>query len=222
LQSKSTPTPANPVKTAKKASKKGILPSQTAKESPSNLTKLTAPSLPAGVSPILTTTTLYPALTLLTLRLLTSSFPTTPFPLTLYTTLKSLSPQSRILALNVHFYNTLLTHTWTIYSSLQEITALLAEMQTSGIDFNGDTYNLIRSIEEERWTQFNTGDGDRGKEWWLRAEQVRRFGGLMEWKQIVAVRLQEQGMGHLLAEREYSSDLQAMRERVAEEPRVWL
>ena len=95
-------------------------------------------------------------------------------------------------------------------------------MQTSGIDFNGDTYNLIRSIEEERWTQFNTGDGDRGKEWWLRAEQVRRFGGLMEWKQIVAVRLQEQGMGHLLAEREYSSDLQAMRERVAEEPRVWL
>lgn len=220
-----TPTPN--IEVHKKPSKKSKKPKDSkahiSNESASTLTTLTAPTLPPGVSPILTTTTLYPTLTLLAFHLLTSSFSMTPFPLTLYTSLKSLSPPSRILGLNVHFYNAFLTHVWTSYSSLSDITFLLSEMEASGVDCDGSTYTFIRSIEEERWTQFNRGEGNKGKDWWLRPEQVRRFAEMMKWKQIIAVRLQEQGMGHLLAEREYSSDLQAMGEGViAESPRVWL
>ena len=68
----------------------------------------------------------------------------------------------------------------------------------------------------------NTGEGTRGEEWWLRPEQMRRFPTLMEWKQVVATRLQEQGMGHLLAEREYGSESSETQSTMAERPKVWL
>ena len=193
---------------------------------PSVKTKVATPALPPGVSPLSTVTILYPALTLLALRLFTTHHPTTPFPVSMYNHIITSSPQSRILGLNVHFYNTLLQHIWDIYSDLKWIAALLSEMQGSGVEFDGTTYTTIQGIEAERWTQMNTGEGTRGKEWWLRPEQMRRFPTLMEWKQVVAMRLQEQGMGHLLAEREYDSESwvpeKGTQSAIAERPKVWL
>lgn len=170
-------------------------------------TKHLAPTFPPDVSPLAGITILYPTLTLLALRLFTTHFPTTPFPLSLYTTLKTTSPQSRILGLNVHFYNTLLRHLWDVYSDLHGLTSTLREMQASGVDFDADTYATIRHAEDERWNEFHAKEGSRGLAWWARPDQVRGWQELVLWKGVIAGKLQEQGMGHLLAEREYSQDL---------------
>jgi hypothetical protein len=186
-------------------------------------TKHLARTFPPGVFPLAVITILYPTLTLLALRLFTTHFPTTPFPLSLYTTLKTTSPQSRILGLNVHFYNTLLRHLWDIYSDLHGLTSTLREMQASGVDFDGDTYAIIRHVEDERWNDFHAKEGSRGLAWWGRPDQVRGWQEVMLWKGVIAGKLQEQGMGHLLAEREYSQDLLGEHGRDEKEgPRVWL
>jgi hypothetical protein len=175
-----------------------------------------------GVSPLGVITTLYPTLTLLTLRLFSTHFPTTPFPLSLYTTLKTTSPQSRILGLNVHFYNTLLRHLWDVYSDLHAVGSTLREMQASGVEFDGDTYAVVRQVEDERWNELNLGEGSRGAKWWGRMDQVRGWEGVLAWKGVIEGKLQEQGLGHLLAEREYSRELLGGTESGEAGSRVWL
>lgn len=210
--------------TTKKSSKKQATKKSSMREPPSiPAEKHLAPRIPADIPPLSVVTTLYPTLTLLALRLFTTHFPTTHFPVTLYTTLKTTSPQSRILGLNVHFYNTLLRHLWAIYSDLHGIASTLSEMQSSGVDFDGTTYALIRRIEDERWNELHTGEVSRGTEWWGRPEQMTKYAEVMEWKGLVARRLQEQGMGHLLAEREYSRELLGRSEiDDTDRSRVWL
>jgi hypothetical protein len=209
----------------KKVEKKQVAKQETSNNSPPPTSKADTfvPTFPSGVSPLGVVSTLYPTLTLLAFRLLTTHFPTSPFSLSLYTAIKTTSPQSRILGLNIHFYNTLLRHLWDIYSDLHALTSTLREMQASGVDFDGDTYAVIQNIEEERWNEFHAGEGSRGVAWWGRPEQTRRYQEMLEWKAVVANKLQEQGMGHLLAEREYGSDLLGGRESdEVEGPRVWL
>jgi hypothetical protein len=221
--------PQHTSNSAKNKTKK-VEKKQVAKQEPSNnsppptsKTDTFVPTFPSGVSPLGVVSTLYPTLTLLAFRLLTTHFPTSPFSLSLYTAIKTTSPQSRILGLNIHFYNTLLRHLWDIYSDLHALTSTLREMQASGVDFDGDTYAVIQNIEEERWNEFHAGEGSRGVAWWGRPEQTRRYQEMLEWKAVVANKLQEQGMGHLLAEREYGSDLLGGRESdEVEGPRVWL
>ena len=218
------PQPIGTPKT-KKVGKKQVAKQKTSHNSPPPSPKPDhiLPTFPSGVSPLGAVTTLYPTLTLLAFRLLTTHFPTSPFPLSLYTAIKTTSPQSRILGLNIHFYNTLLHHLWDIYSDLHALTSTLREMQASGVDFDGDTYAIIQNIEEERWNEFHAGEGSRGVAWWGRPEQMRRYQEVLEWKALIANKLQEQGMGHLLAEREYGLDLVGGRASdEVEGPRVWL
>lgn len=221
---------AEPAITAAQSKTKQPLKTKTAKKNPSpessspnTSTNNLTTAFPPGVSPLGVITTLYPTLTLLALRLFTTNFPTTPFPLSLYTTLKTTSPQSRILGLNVHFYNTLLRHLWDVYSDLHAMTSTLREMQASGVDFDGDTYAVVRLVEDERWSELHTEEGSRGVAWWGRMDQMRGWGEVVKWKAVIAGKLQEQGLGHLLAEREYSRELLGeMGSEEPEGPRVWL
>ena len=216
VETVNVPQPIGTPKT-KKVRKKQVAKQETSHNSPRPSPKPDhiVPTFPSGVSPLGAVTTLYPTLTLLAFRLLTTHFPTSPFPLSLYTAIKTTSPQSRILGLNIHFYNTLLRHLWDIYSDLHALTSTLREMQASGVDFDGDTYAVIQNIEEERWNEFHAGEGSRGV--------ARRYQEVLEWKALIANKLQEQGMGHLLAEREYGLDLVGGRASdEVEGPRVWL
>ena len=220
----SQPVSKSAQKQTKKTGKKQAAKQETTNSPPpSPKTDHLVPTFPSGVSPLGVVTTLYPTLTLLAFRLLTTHFPTSLFPLSLYTAIKTTSPQSRILGLNIHFYNTLLRHVWDIYSDLHALTSTLREMQASGVDFDGDTYAVIQSIEEERWNEFHVGEGSRGIAWWGRPEQMRRYQEVLAWKVLVANKLQEQGLGHLLAEREYGQDLLGGRgSDEVEGPSVWL
>lgn len=182
----------------------GIQPPSSAQSTP----------LPSTASPrslaLNLITRLYPACTLLALRLFATHFPTSPYTSTLIPRLRALGPASYVLAANIHLYNTLLSVRWKSHSSLREIASLLAEMERGGVEFDRGTHAFLAAIAHDRARDTRLreddgdddglepvvgGDGGRAQVWWKRPEQEKWFAIVEYWKDLIARRLDAKGEG---------------------------
>ena len=166
--------------------------------------------LPSYIPPLSIISRLYPAALLLALRLFAKHSPTSPFALAILPQVRAQGPASYVLGGTTPFYNTLMKLQWDVYSNLKEIGKLLGEMEKGGIELDAETYQMLVAIGEERWADISRSEaeevpqGARSKAWWERDEQVKRFQKVgIEWKQVIAARLREQGQP--VSEREYGS-----------------
>lgn len=106
--------------------------------------------IPATIPPLPIISTLYPALLLLTLRLLTTHFPLSPYPATLLPTLRTLGLRSYVLGTSTQLYNTLLSHRWAVYSDLKSMDSLLNEMERGGVDFDAETVQILERVRADK------------------------------------------------------------------------
>ncbi|RMZ91273.1 hypothetical protein DV736_g1503, partial [Chaetothyriales sp. CBS 134916] len=184
---------------------------------------LTSTSNPTA-SPLAIVSRLYPAATLLALRLLTKHQPLSPMTSSLLSTIRDLGPTSYVLAANTHFYNTFLFLRWNVSSSLSEICALLSEMERGAVEFDKGTAAFLADVAEEKardlytagnddraaltattMTNLGVGSGERrGAQWWRRQQQEKWWPRIEEWRILIARRLESSGI---------SSDEDGMRER---------
>ena len=204
----------------KTISQKELNNSATEKPSPSP----SILAIPPYIPPLYVISRVYPAALLLALRLFVKHFPTSSLPLALLPEIRSNGATSYVLGASVHFYNTLLSLRWDIYSDLQSIDNLLREMERNGIEFDLGTWEVLAKIGNERSEDLE-GKQIRGKTWWERPTQEKwyqKVGG--EWKGVIAEQLQEQGIGVTTREDDSSAVAWAPRtsKQSAMEQQVWL
>ncbi|RMZ83834.1 hypothetical protein DV737_g1407, partial [Chaetothyriales sp. CBS 132003] len=187
---------------------------------------LTSTANPAA-SPLDIVSRLYPAATLLALRLLTKHQPLSAITSSLLSTIRDLGPASYVLAANTHFYNTFLFLRWNVFSSLSEICALLSEMERGAVEFDRGTATFLADVAEERardlyttrnddraaptamttttTTDIAVGSGERrGAQWWRNQQQEKWWPRIEEWRALIARRLESSGIS--------SSDEDGMKE----------
>ena len=170
---------------------------------------------PPLISSLPILTRIYPSSLLLALRLLTRHHPLSTLTPSLLQHIRSLGSSSYILGTNTHFYNTLLLLRWNTHSSLREVCSLLSEMERGAVEFDRGTVRVLRDVADERWSDLmqhsshvdpefeSVGDGkvvSRGANWWERQEQVQWWPRIEKWRNIIAKRLEEKGMGEVFRE----------------------
>ena len=191
---------------------------------------------PPLISSLPILTRIYPSSLLLALRLLTRHHPLSTLTPSLLPHIRSLGSSSYILGTNTHFYNTLLLLRWNTHSSLREVCSLLSEMERGAVEFDRGTVRVLRDVADERWSDLmqhsshvdpefeSVGDGkvvSRGANWWERQEQVQWWPRIEKWRNIIAKRLEEKGMGEVFREGPSTSP-GAGWETKQKMPEVWL
>ncbi|RMZ82694.1 hypothetical protein DV738_g1450, partial [Chaetothyriales sp. CBS 135597] len=166
---------------------------------------------PTTASPLDIVSRLYPAATLLALRLLTKHQPLSPITSSLLSTIRDLGPTSYVLAANTHFYNTFLFLRWNVSSSLCEICTLLSEMERGAVEFDRGTAAFLADVAEERARDFYTARSDdgagapapdfgvgsgerRGAQWWRKQPQEKWWPRVEEWRLLISRRLDSNGI----------------------------
>ncbi|KAI9830240.1 MAG: hypothetical protein M1819_005767 [Sarea resinae] len=123
----------------------------------------TATPPPPPATPNLSSLTLtYPTILLLSLRHLTTRFPSSPLPATLLATLKSHGPISYVLGATTPLYNTLLAlrlHAGDRHGAAAA-DDLLRDMESGGIEFDEETLEIL---EEMAAPSVGVGGGDAGR-----------------------------------------------------------
>lgn len=208
---------------------------ETARKKKSQRTKTLPFPLPPTTPPLPILSSLFPGLILLTTRLLTTSFPLSPYISLLLPTLRSHGPRSYVLATSTPLYNTLLSHRWDIYSDLNGMTNLLRDMERGGVGFDKDTVAVLegvraawvaetqsKPVKAEAWK----GNGRRDRSWW-EAEVTRKcleeLVGVGGWRgRIMEVLREQRAGGEAIVEREYADSLAAGGDGAEEAPKVWL
>ena len=192
-------------------------PSPIAQESPSGVL-----DIPPYLPPLYVISRLYPAALLLVLRLFVKHFPTSPLSLALLPEIRSNGATSYVLGASVHFYNTLLSLRWDIYSDMQSVDNLLREMERNGIEFDLGTWEVLAKIGNERAEDLS-GKQMRGKLWWQRPQHAKWYQKVgLEWKAVIADRLQERGLGVTTREDDASTPFGAPSRDSSTEQQVWL
>jgi hypothetical protein len=233
------------VKSSKKAKTKSKLTAtakslESQRETALKLLDLTALSTehaqispPPRLDPLKVLSRLYPASLLLALRQLAKHHPLSPHTHRVLPHTRALGPSSYVLGATAPFYNTILLLRWNVYGSLSELCDILDEMQRAAIDADRGTYHFLTDLADERARDLaalgalpptTAGDVDdapppprpREPEWWMLPEQRKSWAKVEEYKRLLALELEEQGMGAVL--REGPSDL--IRGDAA--PQVWL
>ncbi|RMD44818.1 hypothetical protein DV735_g239, partial [Chaetothyriales sp. CBS 134920] len=158
-----------------------------ASRSPVNeaILSLTAATANPTASPLDIVSRLYPAATLLALRLLTKHQPLSPIASSLLSIIRDLGPTSYVLAANTHFYNTFLFLRWNVSSSLSEICMLLGEMERGAVEFDKGTAAFLA-------------------DWWRKQPQEKWWPHIEEWRRLIARRMESNGVS--------SSDEDSMRD----------
>ncbi len=199
------------------------LPSKPHESTPRNepvisMPSSSAPAIPPAtlnISPLPILTRIYPASLLLALRLLTRHYPLSALTPSLLPHVRSLGSSSYVLGTNTHFYNVLLFLRWNTHSSLRELCTLLSEMERGAVEFDRGTYRVLRDVADERWHDLmhqtvgvNQTIEDlageklvsRGAKWWSRQEQAQWWPKVESWRNVVAKKLEEKGMGEVIRE----------------------
>lgn len=142
---------------------------------------------------------LYPAALLYALRLFARNFPSSHFPFNLLPRIRELGHTSYVLGASTQFYNSLMSLKWHRNSPLREIHKLLSEMEQSGVEFDEETYRVIRHIADEREASVTKTKGTvnghmngRDAAWWGRHEQVLWYPRILDWLNVVTDQLSRQ------------------------------
>ena len=160
---------------------------------------------PLPTQDLLTLHTTYPAALLLALRLYITHFPSSPHPFLLLPRIRSLGTTSYVLGASPAFYNSLITLTWMVKSSLREVDALLAEMDRGGVEMDEGTYATVVGIQRERnadmkpprqgrWAggfggRVATTATGRSAGWWKMQEQLLFLPKVFDWLDVIAGRV---------------------------------
>ncbi|KAF2477859.1 uncharacterized protein BDR25DRAFT_299628 [Lindgomyces ingoldianus] len=88
----------------------------------------------------------YPTLLIYAVHLLRRHFPSSPLPLTILPTIKSLGRSSYALGATTALYNLLIRTAWLQHSSYDYIDELLTDMDNGGIEFDLGTLDLLNKI----------------------------------------------------------------------------
>lgn len=91
----------------------------------------------------------YPHHLLTALTTLRTHFPSSPLPLSILPTVKSLGRSSYALGATTALYNALLRTAWLQQSSYPLLTSLLTDMHNGAIEFNTDTLQLLDAVVKE-------------------------------------------------------------------------
>lgn len=91
----------------------------------------------------------YPSFLVIAVRQLRQEFPSSSLSLTILPTVKDLGRGSYVLGASTVLYNELISLAWLTYADLECIEELLQDMDNSGVDFDGNTLELLESIHDE-------------------------------------------------------------------------
>jgi hypothetical protein len=121
--------------------------------------------------------------------LLRAHFPTSPLPLSILPTIKSLGRSSYALGASTSLYNLLLRTAWHQHSSYDIIDELLSDMDNGGIEFDLDTLAILDAVLAE-FASVRRGEmGSSAKLVWdmdMFGEGAKR---LQKWREVIGQRL---------------------------------
>ncbi|KAK5105413.1 hypothetical protein LTS08_001690 [Lithohypha guttulata] len=146
-----------------------ISSSPTSSTSPQPVLVSSLANVPTNTPLLPLITILYPAATLLALRMYAAYLPTSGFALALLPRIKSLGATSYLLAGTSHFFNTLLQLYWEVYSDIDALQSLIRDMRRDGVEYDERTIELLERVPQARrnvMKKDKTDVGDRAREWW--------------------------------------------------------
>ncbi|KAL1959891.1 hypothetical protein VTO42DRAFT_1036 [Malbranchea cinnamomea] len=112
----------------------------------------------------------YPRTLLHALRVFHKNFPVSPFSTQLPEAVKSHSRVSRLLGASTEFYNEIIAFRWRYHNDLPRISALLREMEVTGVPFNVGTLRILEDIrlrrEEGEAEARKSESNSVGNTWW--------------------------------------------------------
>ncbi|OCL02779.1 hypothetical protein AOQ84DRAFT_357209, partial [Glonium stellatum] len=91
----------------------------------------------------------YPSFLLIAIRQLRQEFPSSSLSLAILPAVKALGRGSYVLGASTVLYNELISLAWLTYADFECIEELLQDMDNGGIDFDGNTLQLLESIHDE-------------------------------------------------------------------------
>lgn len=103
-------------------------------------------------------TILYPAATLLAMRLYAAYGPASPYAMALLPQIRALGPTSYILAGSTYLYKVLIQLKWEVYTDVSGIVKLVNTMLKDGVELDETTIDVLQRI-------FNILDSRHGREW---------------------------------------------------------
>lgn len=131
-----------------------------------------------------TSSQLYPALTLLALRLLLRRTSYTPLPFALLPALHALGPSGHALLGSGSLYNELLVCTWQRTGSLARVNALLREMDSMGLAMGQRTYAQLGRIVRYREEALRGAYGEGVRAWEGMIGRTREADELKGWMEV--------------------------------------
>ncbi|OJD37045.1 uncharacterized protein BKCO1_8000128 [Diplodia corticola] len=136
----------------------------------------------------------YPSLVLVAMRQLRVDFPGSTLALALLPAVKSLGRGSYALGASTELYNELLAMTWLTYSDFQGLNDLLQEMENGGIDFNGNTLDLLDHIKRNA-LDARRGRLGEGANAVLEMDRFRRgINRLQRWRDAIRLRMEAEAI----------------------------
>jgi hypothetical protein len=121
--------------------------------------------------------------------LLRTHFPTSPLPLSILPTIKSLGRSSYALGASTSLYNLLLRTAWHQHSSYDLMDELLSDMDNGGVEFDLDTLSILDSVLSEFQSARRGEWGWAVKTVWamdMFGEGAKR---LQKWRDVIGKRL---------------------------------
>lgn len=151
--------------------------------------------IPKEIPPLALISSLYPAALLLALRLMHKHSPISPLALLILPTIRSLGPTSYVLGASTPLYNELLSLRWNVYSDLKTMGELLAEMERGGVQFDFQTYSILKNVLFGRLAGLLANNGQ--EKWWGLSSTRQHYRVLCEeggWIEIIRDQLAMQGV----------------------------
>lgn len=132
----------------------------------------------------------YPSFLLMAVRQFRQEFPSSTLALAVLPEVKALGRSSYALGASTPLYNELITIAWLNYADFHEIDYLLHDMDRGGIEFDGNTLDLIASILVEQQKARGGWLGGAMAAVWEMESLRRAFRKLERWRDVVQARLE--------------------------------
>lgn len=135
-----------------------------------------------------TLTTTLPQLLLHMTTLLRSTFPGSPYLLSLLPTLRNMGPSAFTLGATTNLYNSHIRCLFETYGDLQGIVEMLQEMESDVFEFDEGTSAVLEDIFERAEKAERGEFGSAVKMLWASERRVRELEELERWEKVVAER----------------------------------
>ena len=136
----------------------------------------------------------YPSFLVIAVRQLRQEFPSSSLSLTILPTVKDLGRGSYVLGASTVLYNELISLAWLTYADFECIEELLQDMDNSGVDFDGNTLELLESIHDEACKACTGRFGATVAAVWEMDRFTNGWRKLERWRDIIKDRMQAEAI----------------------------